>query len=108
MERGGEISSDCPGGREYFQRTLLLQRLKSSRAFCGSRTLDGILAFIPPTIYCAFKMDPTLQPLHSYQASQGLGKVRAGSAFTLFGGADGEWLSVLRERKFRDTCGNNG
>ena len=74
----------------------------------AARTLDGILAFIPPTIYCGFKMDPTLQQLHSYQARQGLGKVRAGSAFTLFGGADGEWMSVLRERKFRDPGGSNG
>ena len=58
--------------------------------------LDRILAFIPPTIRSGFKMDPTLQQLHSYQARQGLGKVRAGAALTLSGGANREQMSVLR------------
>lgn len=52
--------------------------------------LDRILAFIPPTIRSGFKMHPAVQQL------QGLGKVRAGSALTLFGGANGEQMSVLR------------
>jgi len=58
--------------------------------------LDRILAFIPPTIDSGLKMDPTLQQPPSYQARQGLGKVRAGAALTLSGGANGEQMSVLR------------
>lgn len=58
--------------------------------------LDRILAFISPIIRSGFKMDPTLQQLHSYQARQGLGKMRVGSALILSGGANGEQMSVLR------------
>lgn len=45
-----------------------------------------------------FQEGPNLQQLHSYQARQGLGKVRAGSALTLFGGENGEQMSVLRRK----------
>ena len=51
--------------------------------------LDRILAFVSPIIRSGFKTDPTLQQRHSYQARQGLGKVRVGSALTLSGGTDG-------------------
>lgn len=54
--------------------------------------LDRILAFVSPIIRSGFKTDPTLQQRHSYQARQGLGKVRVGSALTLSGGTDGEQM----------------
>ena len=83
----------------YFQGTPLLWRPKSSSAFCVVQGNNGVRShscFYSFYHSQWFQDGPSLQQLHSYQARQGLGKVRAGSTLTLFRGENGGQMSVLR------------